>query len=217
MRNVEKFPQCKIAGLQKEIYERSNNRKERRWRRERKGANKIARARGPWCSILLPLGSNVSRLMMSLWHTQTQKQTYTHTDSHHFQSSIVDPRCQIPIGFTVNYAQRWNANNRNVCSACGPSATLAQHFFFQIFPFLCHSFFFVSVFFVTNLMIFASKLKRFFIDPPRFRLRFRVRLGVSLAMVLVLLCQLELVNPFTRTDCRIRPRPLAWFCGSMSH
>lgn len=36
----------------------------------------------------------------------TLAHTHTHTDSHHFQSSIVDLRCLIPIGFTVNYAQR---------------------------------------------------------------------------------------------------------------
>lgn len=45
---------------------------------------------------------------VTLAHTQTPSHThtYTHADSHHFQSSILDPRCLIPIGFTVNYAQR---------------------------------------------------------------------------------------------------------------
>jgi len=89
---------------------------------------------------------------------------------------------------------------RNVCSLTSfgnPSLS--------IFPFFYY-FSLLLLFFVTNLMIFASKLKRFFIDPARGW--FRVRLGVSFNVFL--LCQLELVNrnPFnrTRTDCGLANR-----------
>lgn len=101
MRNVEKFPQCKIAGLQKEIYERSNNRKKEEEESERV---QIKLQEPEVLDAAAPGFKCVTSYDVTLAHTHTG--THTHTDSHHFQSSILDPRCLIPIGFTVNYAQR---------------------------------------------------------------------------------------------------------------